>query len=270
MTSKVFSLVAQKLTKADFKEYKKTVNETLKRFTGRTLGASNLNECASAMLGAKDSNVMAALHKEQDVPTVIRNYLEVVKAQNESQEYQSLLNLHLIPMLELELNGETLRFCVDIYSPDPQFVDKPDNRPIALSLWLNAPYSDEHSANRMIYENVSEGGDYLSEHMTRFEWTRYIPEPTLLDALSGMVEDKPVKISKIKVTEIFKSLFSMDESVVRKDASGEMTCQDLEELMITGLTNMTVDLNMSLARNGHKRLMSREKDYSGRFSFMLS
>ncbi|WP_210499466.1 hypothetical protein [Vibrio crassostreae] len=266
MTSKVFSLVAQKLSKAEFKEYKNTVNNTLKLFTGRTLGASKLNECAAAMLGAKGSNVMAALHKNKDVEGSVSSYLDVVKEQSDNLEYNPMLKLHLIPMLELELNGEILRFCVDIHSPSSMFMPTDgEDRPVVVSLWVNAPHVDQYTPLQRVYEHIHEGGDYLTDYMSNLDWTYYNPEATVKDFLEGLVGDKEMIVANIKVTTIFKSLFSLDESAL-KDFD---TFEDLEGLLITGLTHMAVELNATLTRNGHKRMFVPSKHFSDRFTITL-
>lgn len=262
MTSKVFSLVAQKLSNPDFKAYKKLVNATLERFTGRKLNPSNLNECASLLLGAENSNVMAAQFKAKSVEEIIANYFGTLKLSTEDTHTLSYLNHNQIELIRFELNGEMISIFVDVLYDVPKHYE--DDDLVWLRLWTNA---HNHESNSVIANTFSQGGKYLLDVVSQYRDDGILGQfyEELISGDGGRYD-----LEKTQVVDLIVNRFGYTDYKFGRDPRVAFSAFDeIENFALACLQTIAVDLNLSFAAHGKARMVGGMPTFYGRFEQFL-
>lgn len=239
MTTKIFHLVAQKLSSSDFQDFKENLNQCLKSYTGRTLNKSKLHEFASQVLCAKDSNVLSAMLKKSSVSDIVKTYMDTVSCFDTVNKYPHLLKHSTVPIFEFSIGGDRVELGVEIFYQDKGVLG--DKEIIELDVYVNAPDVDIET-DSLLGALCSNGGDNLTS-MARTVFTS--SEPLLFDIFEpyGLKNSKP---SKPYITPMISEIYGLKKSNFDNFTSFEQ----VESYISTCLVMIAGDINMRLAQKG--------------------
>ncbi|MEX0291554.1 MAG: hypothetical protein AB3N14_20795 [Flavobacteriaceae bacterium] len=250
MTSKIFYLVSQLITKSDAKEFKSELNPIFKRYFGRELNPSNLNEILSLLLGAESSNVLSSMIGKNSVDAIMNSYVAMLSAHATTEgERKSIQRTCVIPVLEFYIKKHRVVIGCELFN-DPE-------NGVSADLYVTCPDIDEELQGDVLTDFAMGGGDTISG-MLRTVFTS--SEPMLFDLFSEYgATNKP---SKVSISKIVEKVFGFK----RANFNGFATFADMESYLTTVLLMIAGDLNTRLAVKGKGMAISQED----LFTYLLS
>ncbi|ARN69245.1 hypothetical protein FORC36_4728 (plasmid) [Vibrio vulnificus] len=259
MTSKIFSLVASKITKDEFKEFKKEANSLLEKFVGRTLNPSKLNELSSALLGATDSNVFASMFKRMSVEDIIDLYKSgALNYAESSEDKKQISKFNIIPLLDFKIRKERVTMGVEIFC---QSTDS-GNEAVSLGIFVNAPDSDYESNDESELASLSDNGGDMLHNMLRSVYTS--SESDLYSLFSSYgAKETPLSVT---VSPVIAGMYGLNSSSFGRFSSFEK----MEDYLNTCLIMIASDLNARFGAKGKAMAIRISPAYTSKFCVEIS
>lgn len=246
MSTPLFNKVASLLSKTEFKEFKtESLNPLLKKFTGRTLNPSNLNEMASQLLGAGNSNIVANAIKAKTTSEVKDSFMEQVLQLNADPEFNWMAKSSIIPLFDFSINKERVEMGIEVY------YDAIMNEAISLDIYINAPDTEDDETSELASLNGI-GGDTLASMSRNYS---YNDEMVIEDILRGLGAGE--KIKSARIPNVITDMYGIKKS----NFSNFSEYESVKDYLNTVLTLVASDINMRLAAKGKAKAIKKDGVY---------